>query len=161
MRRINAAVAALAAALLVGGLLLGGTAVASSSAAVPAKKKPPVKLSGKVNNEGTKKVKSGKIEVELDDFDIKPTFIQGKPGQKVTVELKNEGSTNHTFTIDSENVDKELSPGKKAKVEVTIPDHGATNFYCRFHKSSGMQGALFTKAGASAKSSGSGGGYGY
>ena len=95
------------------------------------------------NDHGTKAVEdSGKTEVELDDFYFKPTVLEGKPGQKVELELKNEGETEHTFTIDSQSVDKELGPGEEAEVEVTIPKSGVVSFYCKFHKSSGMAGAL-------------------
>ena len=95
------------------------------------------------NDHGTKAVEdSGKTEVELDDFYFKPTVLEGKAGEKVTLELKNEGNTEHSFTIDSQNVDQELGPGEEAEVEVTIPKSGVVSFYCKFHKSSGMAGAL-------------------
>jgi plastocyanin len=97
----------------------------------------------KANDHGTKAVEdNGKTEVELDDFYFEPTVLEGKPGQKVTLELKNEGETEHTFTIDSQNVDQDLGPGEEVEVDVTIPKSGVVSFYCKFHKSSGMAGAL-------------------
>jgi len=97
----------------------------------------------KANDHGTKAAEdTGKTEVELDDFYFSPTVLTGKPGQKVTLELKNEGNTEHSFTIDSQNVDQELGPGEEAEVDVTIPKSGVVSFYCKFHKSSGMAGAL-------------------
>ena len=93
------------------------------------------------NDHGTRTV-SGTTEVELDDYYFKPTVLQGKAGQKVTLELKNEGKVEHSFTIDSQGIDKTLAPGAKATVTVTIPPSGAVSFYCKFHKSSGMAGAL-------------------
>jgi len=95
------------------------------------------------HDHGTKAVEdNGKTEVELDDFYFKPTVLEGKPGQTVTLELKNEGETEHTFTIDSQSVDQDLGPGEEAEVDVTIPKSGVVSFYCKFHKSSGMAGAL-------------------
>jgi plastocyanin len=95
------------------------------------------------NDHGTKAVEdSGKTEVEMDDFYFKPTVLEGKPGQTVTLELKNEGQTEHSFTIDSQNVDQELGAGEEAEVDVTIPKSGVVSFYCKFHKTSGMAGAL-------------------
>jgi len=97
----------------------------------------------RANDHGTKAVEdNGKTEVELDDFYFKPTVLEGKPGQTVTLELKNEGQTEHTFTIDSQNVEQDLGPGEEAEVDVTIPKSGVVSFYCKFHKSSGMAGAL-------------------
>ena len=97
----------------------------------------------KANNHGTKSVESsGKTEVELDDFYFEPTVLQGSPGKKVELELKNEGNVEHSFTVDSQGIDKELEPGDEGEVTVTIPKSGAIAFYCKYHKSSGMAGAL-------------------
>jgi plastocyanin len=95
------------------------------------------------NDHGTKTASSsGKTEVELDDFYFEPTVLQGKPGEQVELELKNESKVEHTFTIDSQGIDQDLQPGDEAEVMVTIPKSGAVSFYCKFHKSSGMAGAL-------------------
>jgi plastocyanin len=93
------------------------------------------------NNHGTKSV-SGEAEVELDDYYFKPTVLKGKPGSSVTLELKNEGSVEHNFTIDSQGIDKDLEAGDDAKVSVTIPKSGSISFYCKYHKNMGMAGAL-------------------
>jgi plastocyanin len=79
-------------------------------------------------------------EIEVDDNYFKPTTVTGKPGEKVTLELKNEGKAEHTFTIDSQKVDKELHGGDKAEVSLTIPKSGTDTFYCRYHM--GMTGKL-------------------
>jgi plastocyanin len=95
------------------------------------------------NDHGTKTASSsGKTEVELDDFYFEPTVLRGKPGEQVKLELKNESKVEHTFTIDSQGIDQDLQPGDEAEVMVTIPKSGAVSFYCKFHKSSGMAGAL-------------------
>ena len=102
----------------------------------------------KANNHGTKSVEtSGKTEVELDDFYLEPTVLQGKPGQQVDLELKNEGNVEHSFTVDSQGIDKELEPGDEGEVTVKIPQSGAISFYCKYHKSSGMAGALAMQGG--------------
>ena len=130
----------------------GATTTASSGSM-------PVKLDGTVNDKGTKDVSGdgdkADVEVELDDNYFKPTFIQAAPGATVTVELKNEGSNPHTFTLDDGSVDKELQPGDKATVEVTVPEDGSLRFSCNFHGSMGMQGAFYTGTGTSSGSGGS------
>jgi plastocyanin len=106
----------------------------------------PVSLPGSTNNKGTKdlsaKGAATSVEVEQDDFYFNPTFLKVAPGQKITVELKNEGKSAHTFTSTQLGVDKELQPDSKATVTVTVPMSGTAVFYCRFHRSSGMQGAF-------------------
>ena len=95
------------------------------------------------NNHGTETVSPGeRTDVELDDFYFKPTVLRGKPGEKVELELKNEGSTEHTFTIDSQAISKDLGPGEETEVTVMIPRSGVVSFYCKFHKSQGMAGGL-------------------
>jgi plastocyanin len=170
MRQPLRTIATTIATLGVAALLLG-SAGAVAGASAPTKDKPPVKISGDVNDHGVGKVKNDAVEVEADDFYFQKTYIKGKAGTTVDVEVKNEGSATHTFTIDSQDVNQELAPGKSVSVEVKIPKNGKpAPFYCRFHKSSGMQGAFFStagaKAGGSSSSSGgsnsnNGGGYGY
>ena len=40
-------------------------------------------------------------EVAMHDEFFKPAFV-GTPGQKVTIDLKNEGKAAHTFTVDEQ-----------------------------------------------------------
>jgi plastocyanin len=39
-------------------------------------------------------------------------------------------------------IDQDLEAGEDAKVTVTIPQSGEVSFYCKYHKSQGMAGAL-------------------
>jgi plastocyanin len=143
MRKILAlTVAAIAATALA-----GGAAVAGES-----KKSPPVALEGEVSNKGEKSVKKGKVTIDEGDFFYRGTFIKAKQGSKVAVRLRNKGDAPHTFTIPSLGIDRELTAGKSATVEVTLPTDGALAFYCRFHGAppsggQGMQGAFFSKKG--------------
>ena len=93
---------------------------------------------------GTKDVsgETGKVEIEMYDNYFEPTVLKGKPGQKVTLELKNTGKTAHTFTISGQSVDKEVQPGNETEADVTFPQSGMVTFVCKFHQSSGMVGAL-------------------
>jgi plastocyanin len=130
----------------------------------------PVKLGSAVTNKGTKDISTAGVptlELELDDNYFKPTFIKAKPGSAVTVELKNEGSNEHTFTVDGTTIDRDMKAGSSASVQVQIPTSGALAFHCKFHGSAGMQGAFFTKTGAAVNNmsgtpttASSGGGYG-
>jgi plastocyanin len=85
---------------------------------------------------------TGKVEIEVYDNYFEPTVLEGKPGQKVMLELKNEGSAAHTFTVSEQSVDEEIQPGDEAEAEVTFPKSGELTFVCRFHQGSGMVGAL-------------------
>jgi plastocyanin len=104
---------------------------------------------------GTKDVsnESGKVEIELYDNYFEPTVLEGKPGQKVELELKNEGKATHTFTLSEQSVDQEVQPADEAEVNVTFPKSGELEFVCKFHGSSGMIGALKVSSGSSSTSS--------
>jgi plastocyanin len=167
MRTLPSAVLALVATTS----LAGGIAVAGAS--TPTGGKPPVKISGDVNEHGTGKVRGDAVGIDADDFFFEKTYIKGKAGTTVGVTIDNTGAVDHTFTIDAQGVDEELAPGDSIDVDVKIPKSGkAATFYCRFHRSSGMQGAMFSQKGGKAGTSGpsggttettssGGGGYGY
>jgi plastocyanin len=166
-----AAGVAFGAAVLVSVVALGPGALAGTAAKSSS---PPVKLSGKVNVTSTKTAAGGTVSIAQTDFAFNPTFIKVPSGvTSVTVSLQNNGTQEHTFTVPSQSVDQVLNPGQSATVTVTIPKKGAVAFYCRFHKSLGMQGAFFGKVGdkpvatsaagttATTKPPTSSGGYGY
>jgi plastocyanin len=102
---------------------------------------------------GTKDVsdETGKVEIEMYDDYFEPTVLKGKPGQKVTLELKNAGKNAHTLTISDQSVDMEIQPGDEGEVDVTFPQSGQLEFVCKFHESKGMIGAL--QAGSSSGAS--------
>jgi plastocyanin len=83
-----------------------------------------------------------KVEIEMYDNYFEPTILKGEPGQKVRIELKNEGKAAHTFTVTEQSVDQEVQPGDEAEADITFPESGELTFACRFHKSSGMVGAF-------------------
>ena len=90
---------------------------------------------------------SGKasVELELDDFYFGPTVLVGKGGQSLKLELFNEGSNAHTFTLKAQGVDQTVDPGKTAEVAVTFPQSGSATFACTFHGvSNNMRGDLRT-----------------
>jgi plastocyanin len=149
-------------------------ATAALAAAGAKASPPPVKLSGKVNSHGTATATGGTIEIDQHDYFFSPTFVKVPAGvTSVTVTVKNMGQAEHNFSVPSANVSDDLTPGQS--VTVTVPVSGqALLFFCRFHRSLGMQGAFFTKKGAKVSSGGaaagsgtattsrsSSGGYGY
>jgi plastocyanin len=131
--------------------LLGAVALATAPAG--AKSTAPVQLDGTVNNKGIGKVSNGKVEIEQDNFYFEKTFIKGTAGS-VKVKLENEGNTQHSFTIDDQDIDTVVQAGKTKTVTVELTDGQPVNFYCKFHRSSGMQGALYTAAGSTSSSTG-------
>ncbi|MGE5690558.1 MAG: cupredoxin domain-containing protein [Pseudomonadota bacterium] len=116
------------------------------------------------NAHGTKDVRdAGEASLELDDSYFAPTVLQGTPGQRLTVELENEGAIEHNFSIDDQSLDQDVDPGGKATVTVTFPDSGVVRFYCKYHEGTGMVGGLQAGSGRATDTGGSttgGGAYG-
>ena len=99
------------------------------------------------NNHGSKEVDNiTSVEVEMDDFYFEPTVLTGNPGQKLTIELKNESKagTLHNFTLSDQNIDQDVQADQSTEVTVTFPQSGFLEFFCKYHKSSGMVGELTT-----------------
>lgn len=100
--------------------------------------------SDQANNHGTKDVSGmAKFEVEQDNFYFNPTVWKGTAGQQVKLELKNETSaTLHNFTLTDQSIDQDVAAGKTVEVTVSFPQSGFLEFFCKYHKSSGMVGEL-------------------
>jgi plastocyanin len=99
------------------------------------------------NNHGLQDAKGkDEFELEVDDFYFEPTFIQGNPGQKLELEIENEGKVEHNFSLEAQQIDQNIAPDGKIEVDVTFPQSGVVRFYCKFHAGQGMNGELLAGA---------------
>src|SRR5229473_3274681 len=116
------------------------------AAASPSGKSKSVTLGGVAYaDHGTKDVRNlSKLELEADDYYFSPTFLQGKPGQKLTLLVENEASTLHNISIPKLGIDKDIPPKGKVQVDVTFPASGMLAVSCKFHGPLGMNGQLLT-----------------
>jgi plastocyanin len=58
------------------------------------------------------------------------------------LDIKNDGSVPHNFSITSMNVNITLQPGASQEVKVTFPQTGTVEYFCSFHHALGMAGEL-------------------
>ena len=82
--------------------------------------------------------------VEMGDFFFKPTVLRGRPGQRLTVTLSNQGNSLHDFSIPAQHIDANVEAGTPVTVTVTFPQKGAVTFECRYHLLQNMRGELVT-----------------
>jgi len=135
-------VAALAAALILTAAACGGGDYSSDSGGGTTAAS--VKTS---NDHGSKDVSEmGSVEMEMDELYFEPTVPEGKAGQTLEVELENEGTEEHNFSVDDQGVDHDVEAGEKATVKVKLPQSGTVSFYCKYHRSEGMTGSLQASA---------------
>src|SRR6188474_1510401 len=98
--------------------------------------------SDQANDHGTEDA-TGKTTFEIDasndssGYFFKPTILQGSGGQSITLEIKNEGSVPHNFSITSMNVNVTIQPGASQEVKVTFPQTGTVEYFCSFHHALG------------------------
>ncbi|MEX2268642.1 MAG: hypothetical protein WEA75_08165 [Acidimicrobiia bacterium] len=140
-------------ALVIFVALAAAASIALPAAASGPTKKKPVKLEGKVNNKGTEKVKDGAIEISADDYFFDATFIKGVKGETVSVTVTNDGAEQHTFTIDSQDIDETITQDDSITVDVKIPANGKpVPGYCNIHIGEGMKFAFFSRSGSKVSS---------
>ena len=103
--------------------------------------------SDQANDHGTEDA-TGKSTFEIEasndssGYFFKPTILQGSGGQSITLEIKNDGSVPHNFSITSMNVNVTVEPGASQEVKVTFPQTGTVEYFCSFHHALGMAGEL-------------------
>ena len=74
------------------------------------------------------------------NYTFSPSTFKVASGDTITVK-NSTPSTPHTFTIDGQNVDVEVSPATSQDVKIDLPA-GTYPFFCRFHQAEGMTGTL-------------------
>jgi plastocyanin len=100
-------------------------------------------LSG-ITDKGTKAFSGNSVELEADNDNGKYYFEPScaKANGTVDVTIKNVGDTEHNFSISSMGISKNIEKGGSVTVSVKLPASGTLPFFCKYHKSLGMQGAF-------------------
>jgi YVTN family beta-propeller protein len=128
----------------VAGAAVTAQAPAQVVAAAPSGESKSITLGGVTYaDHGAKDVRNrSKLELEADDYYFSPTFLQGTPGQKLTLVVESEASTLHNISIPALGIDKDIPYKGKVEVDVTFPASGTLAFFCKFHGALGMNGQL-------------------
>ena len=83
---------------------------------------------------------SDAVEVVQDDDDFEPEALHLEAGTEVDVEVRNEGSNDHNFTIDALDLSTgTIEPGRVMTATFVVPN-GTTEYRCTFHP--GMRGEI-------------------
>jgi plastocyanin len=98
-----------------------------------------------IADHGTKDVTSStSVDLEADSYYFEPTFLRGKPGEKLTLKVENDSNTLHNLSVKSLGIDSDIQPKSDTEVEVTFPQSGVLLFFCKYHAGQGMNGKLLT-----------------
>jgi plastocyanin len=83
---------------------------------------------------------SDAVEVVLQDDAFVPDDLSLKAGTEVDVEVRNEGSDGHNFTIDALDLSTgTVEPGQVVTATFVVPN-GTTEYHCTIHP--GMRGEI-------------------
>jgi plastocyanin len=85
------------------------------------------------------------IEVELNDDNFNPKVITIPNGTATKLILKNNGSKEHTFTVEKLGIDVEVQPGEEKTITVQPKQPGTYELICRYHFQEGMVGEVIVK----------------
>ena len=83
------------------------------------------------------------VTVELDDFFIEPSEIRLEPGD-ASITVRNNGKTQHDFTVTGLTATKLLDPGTEETIALTGLEAGSYDFICSVpgHADGGMKGVI-------------------
>src|SRR5919198_164326 len=63
----------------------------------------------------------GELKLTAQNIAFSPTSLTAKAGGKVTIEFTNKDSVEHNFTLDGQNVNKDVEGGEDATVSFDAP----------------------------------------
>ncbi len=82
------------------------------------------------------------LTLEVDDDYFAPTFLWGKPGQTLRLQVANESGTLHNISFPALRIDQDILPHGSVEVQMTFPPAGALHFFCKLHGALGMSGEI-------------------
>jgi plastocyanin len=91
---------------------------------------------------------TGEFEVPVTerDFSFDPACLIMLGGQGLV--LRNRGTVTHNFTVEGTDLDQDLDPGDVNRTEAIggVVSPGTYTFFCKFHRSQGMEGEITVSA---------------
>jgi plastocyanin len=114
----------------------------ASSAACPAS----ASLPSPANDHGAAAATGSTVSITATEFFFAPTCVTDLRAGTVTLSVHNAGRALHNLTIQSLGVDKDVPVGQTITVTVQIGS-SPLPFFCKYHRSSGMVGALLPSGG--------------
>lgn len=87
------------------------------------------------------------VTVSATEYQFEPNVINASVGQKVVINVHNDGAMKHDFNIrlsDDKYATKLIEPGSTETIEFEVNDPGQYPFYCSVpgHRDDGMEGTL-------------------
>jgi plastocyanin len=98
-------------------------------------------LSGSVADHGRAKATGAQLSLEAGDSFFAPTCLDDVAEGTVSLVVRNTGSALHNVSIPDQGIDSDVPAGETITVSVKV-DRDPVAFFCKYHRTSGMVGAL-------------------
>jgi plastocyanin len=98
-------------------------------------------LRGSVNDHGAATAAGPRLQVLAGDSFFAPTCQTGVRPGTVTLVVRNTGRILHNLSVPAQKLDKDVAPGRTITVKVRVAGK-ALPFFCKYHRTVGMVGAL-------------------
>jgi len=98
-------------------------------------------LPASTNIHGTVAASGSQMLIEAGDFFFSPTCVTGVPSGPISLTVHNGGVTLHNVSIPSLHIDMDMTSGQTITIQVRMGSAPLV-FFCKYHRSSGMLGAL-------------------
>ncbi|MBA3653172.1 MAG: cupredoxin domain-containing protein [Actinobacteria bacterium] len=121
-----------------GAIKTAGSAAATTTAAPSC---PAGSLPATVNDHGTAAASGAAITVSTGDSFFEPSCETRVPAGTVTVTVHNTGQALHNFSVSTQGIDQDVAQGGSITVSVKVAAD-LVQFFCKYHRTSGMVGAL-------------------
>jgi plastocyanin len=81
-------------------------------------------------------------QVSLADFSYSPNTLTAQAGQPLDLNVRNQGTQRHSFTITGVTDSGVVQPGGQATVDFTPSQAGTLTYFCTVHGQAVMSGTL-------------------
>lgn len=98
-----------------------------------------------VLDKGAEPASGPEASVEAGDFFFRPTCTTGASSGTVNLTVHNTGQALHNVSIADQGIDQDVEAGKTISVQVQVAS-SPVQFVCKYHRTSGMVGALVPTA---------------
>lgn len=100
-------------------------------------------LPSNASDHGAVAASGSQFAIEANDFFFRATCVTGVPAGAIILTVRNVGKALHNISIPSLGIDMDVAPGQTITVQVHMSSAPLV-FFCKYHKSVGMDGALLS-----------------
>jgi len=90
--------------------------------------------------------KAQTVAAHMADFKFTPNrFATVDSNYDITLDLKNDGTVVHNFSIPSLNIDQDVPIGATSHLGILVSRSGTYVFFCKYHRKRGLVGTIFVR----------------